>query len=63
MECEQFPYGKRDDRVDAVSQALIHLRQVGLARMPDEAKEDEIGGVIHRPVLRSIAAHYMGFDR
>jgi predicted phage terminase large subunit-like protein len=57
-ECEQFPYGKRDDQVDAVSQALLHLRNCGLARMDAEAKADEIGTVMHRPGRRSIAQHY-----
>jgi predicted phage terminase large subunit-like protein len=57
-ECEQFPYGKRDDQVDAVSQALMHLRNCGLARTDEEAKADEIGTVMHRPGRRSIAQHY-----
>jgi|688.fasta_scaffold36620_3 predicted phage terminase large subunit-like protein len=35
-ECEQFPKGKHDDRVDAISQALRYLRERGMLRRPEE---------------------------
>jgi hypothetical protein len=35
-ECEAFPKGKHDDRVDAISQALKYLRERGMLRRPEE---------------------------
>lgn len=35
-ELETMPKGTHDDLADAMSQGLLHLRQLGLAQMPDE---------------------------
>lgn len=35
-ECADMPKGAHDDLADAMSQALVHLRAIGLATMPDE---------------------------
>jgi len=40
-ELETMPKGEHDDLADAMSQALIHLRKLGLAQMPDEDEMDE----------------------
>jgi branched-chain amino acid transport system ATP-binding protein len=43
---------RRHDLVDAASQALMHLRSVGLAWTDDERKADEVGTVMF-PRLRT----------
>jgi predicted phage terminase large subunit-like protein len=35
-ECADLPKGAHDDLADAMSQALVHLRTIGLATLPDE---------------------------
>ena len=37
-ECSSFPKGVHDDRVDALSQALRHIRTIGMAVRRDEAE-------------------------
>src|SRR5215813_3501992 len=41
-ECAELPKGTHDDLADAMSQALLHLRLLGLAQMPDEDELDHI---------------------
>jgi predicted phage terminase large subunit-like protein len=41
-ECAELPKGAHDDLADAMSQALVHLRLLGLANMPDEDQLDHI---------------------
>ena len=41
-ELAELPKGQHDDLADAMTQALIHLRQLGLAQMPDEDELDHI---------------------
>jgi predicted phage terminase large subunit-like protein len=53
-EMSQFPFGKRDDLTDAVTQALGFLRRTGLVRTDDEARADELAGVAHRPPRRRL---------
>jgi phage terminase large subunit-like protein len=51
-EMSQFPFGKRDDLTDSVTQALGFLRRSGWVRTDAEAKADEIAGVTHRSPRR-----------
>jgi phage terminase large subunit-like protein len=53
-EMSQFPFGKRDDLTDAVTQALGFLRRSGWVRTDAEVKADEIAGVTHRPPRRAM---------
>jgi predicted phage terminase large subunit-like protein len=41
-ECADFPKGSHDDLADALSQAVIHMRKVGLATLPDEDELEDI---------------------
>jgi len=41
-ECAELPKGAHDDLADAMSQALVHLRLLGLATMPDEDELEDI---------------------
>ena len=41
-ECAELPKGQHDDLADAMSQALAHLRSIGLATLPDEDEMDHI---------------------
>jgi len=41
-ELAELPKGQRDDRADAMTQALIHLRTIGLITLPDEDELDLI---------------------
>jgi predicted phage terminase large subunit-like protein len=44
-----FPKGRRDDVVDSMTQAISHLRSVGLAQTDEEAQAEENERVTHRP--------------
>jgi predicted phage terminase large subunit-like protein len=48
-ECADFPKGAHDDLADAMSQALIHLRMMGLAMLPDEDELEHIDDEKYRP--------------
>jgi len=48
-ECADFPKGAHDDLADAMTQALIHMRLLGLATMPDEAEMETIDADKYRP--------------
>lgn len=41
-ECADMPKGTHDDLADAMSQALVHMRNLGLATLPDEDELDDI---------------------
>jgi predicted phage terminase large subunit-like protein len=41
-ECADMPKGAHDDLADAMSQALKHMRDLGLATLPDEDELDDI---------------------
>jgi predicted phage terminase large subunit-like protein len=41
-ECATAPKGQFDDRFDAMTQALLHLRNIGLITLPDEDEIDRI---------------------
>src|SRR5215472_17479776 len=41
-ECAEMPKGTHDDLADSMSQALAHLRALGLATLPDEDELDHI---------------------
>ena len=47
-ECEVMPKGEHDDLADAMSQGLLHLRLLGLAKLPDEWEIDERDPVYER---------------
>jgi predicted phage terminase large subunit-like protein len=48
-EMSMFPAGRYDDLTDSSTQALKYLRDVGLAQSNEEAHNEEIGTVMHRP--------------
>jgi predicted phage terminase large subunit-like protein len=51
-ECAELPKGAHDDLADAMSQALVYLRTIGLATLPDEEEMDHIDDDKYRsPVL------------
>ena len=41
-ECADLPKGAHDDLADAMSQALVHMRKLGLATLPDEDELEDI---------------------
>jgi predicted phage terminase large subunit-like protein len=41
-ELAELPKGQHDDLADAMTQAMIHLRKIGLAQLPDEDELDHI---------------------
>jgi len=41
-ELAELPKGQHDDLADAMTQAMVHLRTIGLAQMPDEDELDHI---------------------
>jgi len=49
-ECADMPKGTHDDLADAMSQALAHMRALGLATLPDE---DELEDLIEKKSFRS----------
>jgi predicted phage terminase large subunit-like protein len=53
-EMSQFPFGKRDDLTDSVTQALGFLRRSGWVRTDAEVKADEIAGVTHRSPRKTL---------
>jgi len=57
-QCAELPKGAHDDLADAMSQALVHLRQLGLAQMPDE---DELDAVDINKYRRQPTALYPAF--
>jgi predicted phage terminase large subunit-like protein len=50
-ECAEMPKGAHDDLADAVSQALAHLRALGLATLPDEDELEDVDAGKYKPVL------------
>lgn len=48
-QCADFPRGTHDDLVDTVTQALAHLRNVGLLRGEDEIEVERDEARRHRP--------------
>lgn len=48
-QCATFPKGKHDDLVDSVTQALSHLRMIGLAQRVEERKVADDEDARHRP--------------
>jgi predicted phage terminase large subunit-like protein len=61
-EMEVFPKGKHDDLTDSATQAISHLRKIGLAETDEEAIADETESVVHRPQRKSLASHYQGMS-
>jgi len=57
-ECADFPKGAHDDLADATSQAIIHMRKLGLATLPDE---DELEDVETDKYHRAPAPMYPAF--
>jgi predicted phage terminase large subunit-like protein len=53
-ECAELPKGAHDDLADAMSQALAHLRALGLAAMPDEDELDHIDDNKYRPTQQPL---------
>ena len=41
-ELAELPKGQHDDLADAMTQAVIHLRKLGLAQLPDEDELDDV---------------------
>ena len=64
-ECADLPKGAHDDLADAMTQALKHLRELGLAQLPDEDeldREDENStGAIPRRFIPVGAAALLRF--
>jgi predicted phage terminase large subunit-like protein len=48
-ECARFPRGRYDDLVDSTTQALHHLRQIGLLKLPDEHRAEVEAELNWRP--------------
>ena len=48
-ECAELPKGAHDDLADAMTQALVHLRALGLATMPDEDELEDLAENKYRP--------------
>jgi predicted phage terminase large subunit-like protein len=48
-QCEVFPKGKHDDLVDTASQALLYLRQTGMAVMRDEDQIEKQRAIMFKP--------------
>lgn len=59
-EMESFPKGSHDDLTDSATQAIKHMREIGLAETDEEAVAQENESVAHTPRRKSIAAHYQG---
>jgi len=57
-ECAEMPKGAHDDLADAMSQALTHLRLLGLATLPDE---DEMDHIDDNKYVRAPQALYPAF--
>jgi len=57
-ECADFPKGAHDDLADAMSQAVIHMRKLGLATLPDE---DELEDIEENKYRKSPAPLYPAF--
>lgn len=53
-ECSIFPKGKHDDLVDSVSQALLHLRRMGVARLSEESDADMAESLQHETELEPL---------
>ena len=48
-EMSMFPVGRYDDLTDSATQALLYLRNIGLAWTAEEEHHVEIGTVMHKP--------------
>lgn len=59
-EMAAFPRGKHDDYNDSSTQAIKHLREIGLAQSDEETTADERENVTHKPQHKSLAKHYQG---
>lgn len=59
-EMESFPKGTHDDLTDSATQAIKHLREIGLAETDEEAIASEADSVTHHPQRKSLASHYQG---
>lgn len=53
-EMANFPVGRYDDLTDSVTQSMKYLRDTGMLRTDEEARHEEMQGVMHRPKPRSI---------
>jgi hypothetical protein len=42
-----FPHGRRDDLTDSVTEAIVYLRNTGLAQTDDETRAEENERVTH----------------
>ena len=49
-----FPKGKHDDLTDAMTQAVKHLRDTGMAQTDQEVTHAEMQGVMHRPKMQPL---------
>ena len=58
-ECADMPKGTHDDLADAMSQALKHMRDLGLATLPDE---DELEDLIEKKYRPAPAPMYPAFS-
>jgi len=61
-ECADFPKGAHDDLADALSQAVIHMRKLGLAMLPDEDELDDIEDKKYKKPLAPMYPAYGGAD-
>lgn len=53
-EMESFPKGRHDDLTDSTTQALKHLRAVGLIQHPEERIAEEARASRHRPQRKNL---------
>jgi predicted phage terminase large subunit-like protein len=53
-ECAEMPKGAHDDLADAMSQALAHLRLLGLAQMPDEDELEHLDDNKYRSPVKPL---------
>lgn len=56
QECAAFPAGQRDDLVDTTTQALAHLREIGILQRTEEY--DEVETALARKSMRPIEPLY-----
>jgi len=61
-ECADVPKSAHDDLADAMSQALIHMRKLGLATLPDEDELEDIEENKYRKTPAALYPAYAGTE-
>ena len=61
-QCAEMPKGEHDDLADAMSQALKHLRDIGLASLPDEDELEHIDDNKYRRAPAPLYPAYGGTE-